>query len=430
MVAAYFRDRWPDAVLRVFAILCYATPVFFAGCCSSSCSRSGWAGCRSPGARATRTEIAAADARGPDRHLPDRRHPARAIPPWSPTCSRTPSCPAIALGLLTAGIFLRLVRTNVIGTLGCAYVDAARSRGVGEYRLVRKHAYRPALIPIITVIGLQIALLLGGAVLTETTFEWKGLGFQLAQYLEGPRLRRRPGHRRPARRDRGAHQLHRRHHRRAHRPPGEVLMSTAVERTAPRTQLARACRSSTSCGRASACSAACWSPASSSPASSCSPRSSRRCSRRTGSPSCAATDGPFGAQQPPSAEHWLGTTVGGYDVLSRVIWGDADGALRRSSSRCAVDLRRRRCSAWSRATSAAGSTACWSSSATRSTRSRRCCWPSSMAIVISGGQSSCGAASWPRPSRSPSSSSRSTSGSIRAEDGPDQVGGVRRVGAR
>ncbi len=100
------------------------------------------------------------------------------------TCSRTRCCPRVALGLLTAGIFLRLVRTNVIGTLGTDYVDAARSRGVSEFRLVRKHAYRPALIPIITVIGLQIALLLGGAVLTETTFEWKGLGFQLAQYLQ------------------------------------------------------------------------------------------------------------------------------------------------------------------------------------------------------------------------------------------------------
>jgi peptide/nickel transport system permease protein len=91
--------------------------------------------------------------------------------------------PAVALGLLTAGIFLRLVRTNVIGTLGSGYVEAARSRGVPESRLLRKHAFRPALIPIITVIGLQIAVLLGGAVLTETTFEWKGLGFQLAQYL-------------------------------------------------------------------------------------------------------------------------------------------------------------------------------------------------------------------------------------------------------
>jgi peptide/nickel transport system permease protein len=92
--------------------------------------------------------------------------------------------PAIALGLLTAGIFLRLVRTNVIGTLATDYVDAARSRGVGELRLLRKHAYRPALIPIVTVIGLQIALLLSGAILTETTFEWKGLGFILAEFLE------------------------------------------------------------------------------------------------------------------------------------------------------------------------------------------------------------------------------------------------------
>ena len=55
-----------------------------------------------------------------------------------------------------------------------------------EFRLVRKHAYKPALIPIITVIGLQIALLLGGAVLTETTFEWKGLGFQLDRVPRRP----------------------------------------------------------------------------------------------------------------------------------------------------------------------------------------------------------------------------------------------------
>jgi peptide/nickel transport system permease protein len=92
--------------------------------------------------------------------------------------------PAVALGLLTGGIFLRLVRTNVIGTFGSGYVEAARSRGVSERRLLRKHAYRPALIPIVTVIGLQIALLLAGAVLTETTFEWKGLGFQLYRYLQ------------------------------------------------------------------------------------------------------------------------------------------------------------------------------------------------------------------------------------------------------
>ena len=47
-----------------------------------------------------------------------------------------------------------------------------------------KHAYRPALIPVVTLIGLQIATLLAGAVLTETSFEWKGIGFQLAEYLK------------------------------------------------------------------------------------------------------------------------------------------------------------------------------------------------------------------------------------------------------
>jgi len=91
--------------------------------------------------------------------------------------------PAVALGLLTAGVFLRLVRTNLIGTLGMDYVTAARSRGVPESRLLKKHAYKPALIPIITVMGMQIAMMMGGAILTETTFEWRGLGFQLAQYL-------------------------------------------------------------------------------------------------------------------------------------------------------------------------------------------------------------------------------------------------------
>ena len=92
--------------------------------------------------------------------------------------------PALALGLLTAGVFIRLVRTNVISTYNTGYIEAARSRGVSEKRLMSKHAWRPALIPIITVMGMQIALLLAGAVLTETTFEWKGLGFMLSNYLK------------------------------------------------------------------------------------------------------------------------------------------------------------------------------------------------------------------------------------------------------
>jgi peptide/nickel transport system permease protein len=182
MLAAYFRDRYPDAVLRIFAILCYATPVFFAGMLLKLIFSVWLQWLPVAGRASTRTELAM-------QTLPNKTgiYLIDAIQLGSPAALGDVLAhavlPGITLGLLTAGIFLRLVRTNVIGTLGTDYVDAARSRGVSEYRLVRKHAYKPALIPIITVIGLQIALLLGGAVLTETTFEWKGLGFQLAAYL-------------------------------------------------------------------------------------------------------------------------------------------------------------------------------------------------------------------------------------------------------
>ena len=182
MLAAYLRDRVGDAALRVFAILCYATPVFFAGLLLKLVFSIKLGLLPVSGRASTGTEL--------DLQLMDGRTGIYLIdalrlgdPAAVVDVLQHAVLPAVALGLLTAGIFLRLVRTNVIGTLGTEYVDAARSRGVSELRLVRKHAYRPALIPIITVIGLQIALLLGGAVLTETTFEWKGLGFQLAQYL-------------------------------------------------------------------------------------------------------------------------------------------------------------------------------------------------------------------------------------------------------
>jgi peptide/nickel transport system permease protein len=183
MVAAYFRDKVPDAVLRIFAILCYATPVFFAGLLLKLVFAIwlGWFPVSGRATTSTELNMQLAPSRTNIYLLDAIRYgdPAAVADVLSHAV-----LPAVALGLLTAGIFLRLVRTNVIGTLGTDYVDAARSRGVSELRLVRLHAYRPALIPIITVMGLQIALLLGGAVLTETTFEWKGLGFQLVQYLK------------------------------------------------------------------------------------------------------------------------------------------------------------------------------------------------------------------------------------------------------
>ncbi|WP_159792684.1 ABC transporter permease [Puerhibacterium puerhi] len=183
MLAASFRDRWPDAVLRVLAILAYATPVFFAGLLLKLVFSVGlgWFPVAGRVSTSGEIEMAKADA-GSGFMLVDAI--ATGDPEVVGDVLRHAALPAIALGLLTAGVFLRLVRTNMIGTLGTEYVDAARSRGVRESRLVRAHAWRPALIPIITVVGMQVAMLLVGAVLTETTFEWRGLGFQLSEYLQ------------------------------------------------------------------------------------------------------------------------------------------------------------------------------------------------------------------------------------------------------
>ncbi|WP_198411103.1 ABC transporter permease [Microbacterium suaedae] len=183
MLAAAIRDRWGDAVLRVLAILFYATPVFFAGLLFKLVF-SVWLGVLPSSGRASpRVELQLGRIDGATGiYTIDALRTGQ----WSLISDVLAHAilPGLALGLLTAGVFLRLVRTNVIGTLSMPYVDAARSRGVSEFRLVRKHAYKPALIPIITVIGLQIAVLLGGAVLTETTFEWMGLGYQLSEFLK------------------------------------------------------------------------------------------------------------------------------------------------------------------------------------------------------------------------------------------------------
>nr|WP_173795221.1 ABC transporter permease [Frondihabitans sp. 762G35] len=182
MLAAYVRDRWPDVILRVFAIFTYATPVFFAGLLLKLVFAI-WLGVLPLGGRAsTRVELALGTIPNPTGiYLIDALRTGNSVIISDVLAHAV--MPALALGLITGGIFLRLTRTNVIGTLGADYIDAARSRGVSEFRLVRMHALKPALIPIITVMGLQIAMLLGGSVLTETTFGWRGLGFELQYYL-------------------------------------------------------------------------------------------------------------------------------------------------------------------------------------------------------------------------------------------------------
>lgn len=91
--------------------------------------------------------------------------------------------PTITLGLILSGVFVRMTRINVIETLQADYIAAGRARGIRERVLVYGHALKNAMIPVITLIGLQVAILLAGAVLTETVFSWPGMGSYLVQRI-------------------------------------------------------------------------------------------------------------------------------------------------------------------------------------------------------------------------------------------------------
>ncbi len=91
--------------------------------------------------------------------------------------------PSCTLGILLSGIFERIVRVNLKQTLLSDYVEAARARGIPENKILVSHALKNALIPVITVLGLTFASLLGGAILTEVTFSWPGLANRLYEAI-------------------------------------------------------------------------------------------------------------------------------------------------------------------------------------------------------------------------------------------------------
>ena len=84
--------------------------------------------------------------------------------------------PAITLALNSVAMISRLTRSTVIETLGEDYIRTARAKGLSSRSVIWKHALKASFIPILTVTGLQLGLLMGGAVLTETVFSWPGIG--------------------------------------------------------------------------------------------------------------------------------------------------------------------------------------------------------------------------------------------------------------
>jgi peptide/nickel transport system permease protein len=178
LLAGRTRDRLPDVLIRILGILTYAAPIFFVGFLLQvyvappiGLPTSGDA---SP---ITIFEVQ------PVTHILLIDVFINGDPAAIEDVLKHLILPAVTLGLLICGVFIRLVRVNILETMQSDYVEAAEARGIARGKVTRRHAFRNALVPVITVLGLQFALLLGGAVLTESTFNWPGLGQKLVDYI-------------------------------------------------------------------------------------------------------------------------------------------------------------------------------------------------------------------------------------------------------
>ena len=179
LLAGRLRDSGADVSIRMFGIVVYAMPAFFLGFLAQLLfgERLGWlptSGRASPEVQfllPTHTHLYLIDA--------------IIYGDWATFKDVVLHLilPATTLGLIIAGVLIRLVRVNVLQTMKGDYIEAARARGIDEKSVVYRHAFKNALVPVVTVLGLQVALLMSGAVLTETTFNWPGIGFELVRYL-------------------------------------------------------------------------------------------------------------------------------------------------------------------------------------------------------------------------------------------------------
>jgi peptide/nickel transport system permease protein len=180
VLAGRYRDTPIDLGGRLFGIVVYAAPVFFTGFLAQLLfgSALGWLPTSGRASPVTTFEL----------DTPTHLYLIDSLVTGNFSAFEDVLLhlilPAVTLGLLVSGVLIRLVRVNLLQTMRGDYVEAARARGVSERRVVLRHAFKNALVPVVTVAGLQFAILLGGAILTEETFNWPGIGSELVRYLD------------------------------------------------------------------------------------------------------------------------------------------------------------------------------------------------------------------------------------------------------
>ena len=107
---------------------------------------------------------------------------------WTPVSGRDGPAslilPAVTLGTAFAAILARMVRSSLLEVLGEDFVRTARAKGLGELQVIWRHAMRNAWLPVVTLLGLQLGALLGGAVVTEVIFDWPGIGSLMIESIQ------------------------------------------------------------------------------------------------------------------------------------------------------------------------------------------------------------------------------------------------------
>lgn len=172
VLAAVYRNRTPDLLCMTGAMTGVSVPVFFLGMILILLFTPGLPG----GGRVDARNLFDAPhgsylvdsvlARRPDVLVDALRHLV---------------LPALALSTIPAALIARITRSSMLEVLGADYVRTARAKGVSPTATLWRHALRNAAVPVVNITGLQMAYLLGGAVLTETVFQWNGIGMYLVK---------------------------------------------------------------------------------------------------------------------------------------------------------------------------------------------------------------------------------------------------------
>lgn len=153
VMAARYRNGLPDVLATSFAILGLSVPVFVVGPLLVL-------------AVSVKTNLLPASG-----YVPFSEDPVEHI--------KRLALPAVTLGILSSATIIRMTRSSVLEVLGEDYIRSARSKGLNERRVLFTHALRNALIPVVTIIGLQMGTLLGSSVLVEYIFNWPGVSTYL-----------------------------------------------------------------------------------------------------------------------------------------------------------------------------------------------------------------------------------------------------------